>query len=189
MKQSHRVSKHDYYLNIAREVAERSTCMSCHFGAIIVKDDQIISTGYNGAPRKTKDCYEIGTCLRRKFNVASGTQYEMCRSVHAEQNAIINAARSGAGLLNGDLYLFGKKVWDGADQLIKAYPCFICKKMILNSGIKRVIGNGDDGSVLEYNVEDWTKEWAENDMIEDTEKYATSYTDNSCVGCCGGKSD
>jgi len=153
----------------------RATCMSAHFGCIIVKDDQIISTGYNGAPRKTKDCYEIGDCLRRKLGVESGTKYEMCRSVHAEQNAIINAARAGVSLLGGTMYLFGKRVWDGADQLLKAYPCFICKKMILNAGISHIIANDEDGSIIEFSVDEWTDQWAKNDMIEDTEKYSAGY--------------
>lgn len=172
-------------MNIAREVAKRATCMCAHFGAIIVRDDQIISTGYNGAPRHTKDCYEIGFCLRRKLGVKSGTQYELCRSVHGEQNAIINAARAGVSVLSGDLYLFGKKVMEGEEQLIKALPCFICKKMILNSGIKRVFGNDEEGNVCEYSVEDWVKEWAENDMINDTQKYNANYKEQQS-GCCGG---
>ncbi len=175
MKEAKRVSKNRYYLNIAEEVSKRATCMSAHFGCIIVKDDQIISTGYNGAPRGTKDCYEIGNCLRRKLGVKSGTQYEMCRSVHAEQNAIINAARAGVSLLGGTMYLFGRRVWDGADQLLEAYPCFICKKMILNAGIDRMIVNDENGEIVEFSVEEWADQWAKNDMIEDTEKYSANY--------------
>jgi dCMP deaminase len=176
---STRVSKNQYYLNIAKEVAQRATCMSAHFGCIIVKDDQIISTGYNGAPRKTKDCYELGFCLRRKLGVRSGTQYEMCRSVHAEQNAIINAARAGVSLLGSNMYLFGKRVWDGADELLNAYPCFICKKMILNAGVSKIISNDEKGKLIEYNVNEWTEQWAKNDMIEDTQKYTANYKNNS----------
>lgn len=170
-----RISKNRYYLNIAEEVSKRATCMSSHFGCIIVKDDQIISTGYNGAPRGTKDCYELGNCLRRKLGVASGTQYEMCRSVHAEQNAIINSARAGVSLLNGTMYLFGTRVLDGENKLINAYPCFICKKMILNAGIKRMITNDENGDILEFDVGEWIEKWAKNDMIEDTEKYIVNY--------------
>lgn len=194
---SKRVTKDAYYLNIAREVAMRATCMSAHFGCLIVNDDQIISTGYNGAPRKTKDCYEIGFCLRRKLGVKSGTQYEMCRSVHAEQNAIINAARAGVSLLGGTMYLFGKRVLDGEDVLIKAYPCFICKKMILNAGIENIICNDEKGEIVKFSVDDWTKQWAENDMIEDSEKYSANYKsegvveerveeEGGCEGCSGG---
>ncbi len=185
-------------MNIAKEVASRATCMSAHFGALIVKDDQIISTGYNGAPRGTKDCYEIGDCLRRKMNIPSGTQYEMCRSVHAEQNCIINAARAGVSVFGADMYLFGKRVLDG-DKLIKSYPCFICKKMVINSGIKRFIGHDENGDLIEYLTEDWIREWAEKDMIEDNQKYSANYRQASGIkeeavktdapvksGCCGG---
>jgi dCMP deaminase len=175
VKKAARISKKDYYLNIAEEVSKRSTCLCIQFGAIIVRDDQIISTGYNGAPRHTKDCMELGFCLRRKLNLPSGTAYELCRSVHAEQNALINAARAGVSLLGGDLYLFGKKVFEGDEQLIKAYPCFICKKMIVNSGIKNVIANDEKGKSVIYNVDKWAEDWAKNDMIEDTQKYSVNY--------------
>jgi len=174
-KSKNRVSKNRYYLNIAEEVSRRSTCMSSQFGCLIVRDDQIISTGYNGAPRGTKDCMELGNCLRRKLNVPSGTQYELCRSVHAEQNAIINAARAGVSLLNGKIFLFGRKVLEGDEQLISAYPCFICKKMILNCGISEVIANDEKGEIVEYKVADWIEEWAKNDMIEDSRKYSAGY--------------
>lgn len=194
MSRDNRVSKQQYYMNIAEEVSKRATCMSAHFGCLIVKDDQIISTGYNGAPRNTKDCYEIGFCLRRKLGVKSGTKYEMCRSVHAEQNAIINSARAGVSLLGGDMYLFGKRVLDGKGQLLNAYPCFICKKMILNSGISRMISNDEHGDIVEYSVDDWTAQWAKNDMIEDTEQYSANYKSGESAvessvsdgGCCGG---
>lgn len=188
-QKSDRVSKNQYYLNIAQQVAQRATCMSAHFGCIIVKDDQIISTGYNGAPRKTKDCYEIGFCLRRKLGVKSGTQYEMCRSVHAEQNAIVNAARAGVSLLGSNMYLFGKRIWEGADELLNAYPCFICKKMILNAGVSKIISNDEDGKLVEYDVEEWTEQWSKNDMIEDTQKYSANYKKEGAEeagGCCGG---
>ena len=99
---STRTSKDHYYLGIAKEVASRSTCWRRAIGAIIVRDDQIISTGYVGAPRKTKDSLEHGFCLRDKLGIPHGQRYELCRSVHAEQNAIINAARAGVSLLGGD---------------------------------------------------------------------------------------
>ena len=94
-KKNNRLSKDAYYINIAKSVAARATCRSVKFGAIIVKDDQIIATGYVGAPRKTKDCLERGNCLRRELKIPSGHRYELCRSVHAEMNAIVNAARAG----------------------------------------------------------------------------------------------
>lgn len=170
-----RIPKKQYYLQIAEEVATRATCLSAHFGALIVKDDQIISTGYNGAPRLTKDCYEIGFCLRRKLEIPSGTQYEMCRSVHAEQNAIINAARAGVSLFGADMYLYGERVLEGQTGFLKAYPCFICKKMILNAGIKHIYANDEKGELSEYSVEEWTEEWAKNDMIDDPNKYSANY--------------
>ena len=102
-----RISKDEYYLGIAREVARRSTCFRRSIGAIIVRDDQIISTGYVGAPRKTRDSVEHGFCLRDRLGIPHGQRYELCRSVHAEQNAIINAARAGVSLLGGDMYIFG----------------------------------------------------------------------------------
>ena len=98
-----KIKKDDYYLKIAEAVSTKCTCLMVNFGCIIVKDDQIISTGYVGAPRKTMDCIELGYCIRRKKNIESGKGYEMCRSVHAEMNAIINAARAGVSLLDGDM--------------------------------------------------------------------------------------
>jgi dCMP deaminase len=166
-----RPSKEEYYLNIAREVSKRTTCMSIQFGSIIVKDDQIIATGYVGAPRKTKDCLERGNCLRRELGIPSGQRYELCRSVHAEMNAIINAARAGVSLLGGDLYLFGKRIFGGEDKLLDMVPCFICKKVIINAGIKRCICSTADGAYRIFLIEDWTKEWQEKDMINDVDKY------------------
>ena len=111
--------------------------MKVQIGAVIIRDDQVVSTGYSGAPRGTKDSLEHGFCLRQKLGVPSGHRYELCRSVHAEQNAIINAARAGVSLLNGDMFIFGKRI--EGEEILDAFPCFICKKMILNCGLKRVI--------------------------------------------------
>jgi len=168
METSQRPSKNQYYLNIAKQVAQRSTCFSVKGGAIIVKDDAIISTGYIGAPRKTKDCFERGNCLRRKLNIPHGERYELCRSVHAEQNAIINAARSGVSLLDGDMFLYGER---GEGEQINFFPCFICKKMIINAGLKRVICSTEDGNYKIFNIEDWVKAWKEHDMLDDQYKY------------------
>jgi dCMP deaminase len=172
---SKRVSKIDYYMNITKEVARRSTCFRATHGSIIVKDDQIISTGYNGAPRKTKDCLERGNCLRDELSIPSGQRYEMCRSVHAEQNAIINSARAGVSLLGGTIYLYSEKLGKaGSSQMIDALPCFICKKMIINSGLKDMVASRADGSYKVYQIEDWAKDWSENDLIDDKEIYSTS---------------
>lgn len=172
--------REEYYMQIAKTVSIKSNCLSTHFGAIIVKDDQICSTGYNGAPRKTDDCIERGFCLRRKLNIPSGERYEICRSVHAEQNAIINAARAGSPILGGDLYLYGKRVFNGTEKEIDSYPCYICKKMIINSGISRVICSTSEGKIAIYSVEDWVEEWNKKDVLDDEKKYTGNY---SCKNC------
>ena len=166
---SNRVSKNQYYLGIAEEVARRSTCFRRSIGAIIIRDDQIISTGYVGAPRKTKDSLEHGSCLRDKLNIPHGQRYELCRSVHAEQNAIINAARAGVSLLGGDMYIYGSAA--GKFQPIDAFPCFICKKMIINAGLNRVICSTADGKMKIFRVSDWVKDWREGDIIDDSQQY------------------
>jgi dCMP deaminase len=170
-----RPDKDEYYLNIAKEVASRTTCLCAKIGALIIKDDQIIATGYVGAPRKTKSCHERGNCLRRQLGIPSGQRYELCRSVHAEQNAIINAARSGVNILGGTMYLYGEKIFEGKSKLINVVPCFICKKMILNSGLKELICNREDGSIKKFDLEKWSNEWKEKDMTEDMEIYNVKY--------------
>jgi dCMP deaminase len=164
-----RISKDEYYLGIAREVARRSTCFRRSIGSLIIRDDQIISTGYAGAPRKTKDSFEQGLCLRDKLRIPHGQRYELCRSVHAEQNAIINAARAGVSLLRGDMYIFGSDTAGG--QVISAFPCFICKKMIINSSLVRVVCSLAEGGHRIFLVEDWIKEWQEGDIIDDLHQY------------------
>ncbi len=168
--------KDKYYLSIAREVAKRSTCLNVRYGAILVKDDQIISTGYVGAPRGVMSSLDKGFCLRRSLNIPSGSNYEICRSVHAEQNAIINAARAGTSLLGASLYFFGEKYnSDGSLSLVNGYPCFICKKMILNAGIKRFISVNDKGEITYYDVDEWRSHWQEHDMLDDQVKYSAKY--------------
>jgi len=166
-----RPEKDQYYLNIAEVVSARSTCLKVLMGAIIVKEDQIIAAGYAGAPRHTKSSAEHNFCLRKKLNIPSGTQYEMCRSVHAEQNAIINAARAGVSLLGGDIFIFGFS--RETSQVINAFPCFICKKMIINCGLKRVVTSvkEKEKNYMIFSVEDWIKDWQEKDIIEDKYQY------------------
>ncbi len=164
-----RSSKDEYYLNIAKEVSRHSTCFRRTIGAIIVRDDQIVSTGYAGAPRKTRDSLEHGFCLRDKLKIPHGQRYELCRSVHAEQNAIINAARAGVSLLGGDMYLFGSA--PGKEKPINAFPCFICKKMLINAGLKRVICSREGGGMDIFHVSDWIKDWQEHDIIDDKHQY------------------
>lgn len=164
-----RISKDEYYLGIAKEVGRRSTCFRRSIGAIIIRDDQIISTGYAGAPRKTKDCFEQGFCLRDKLNIPHGHRYELCRSVHAEQNAIINAARAGVGLLGGDIYIYGSIYKEEAP--INAFPCFICKKMIINAGLKRAICSSSEDKFSIFRVSEWIKDWQKSDIIDDKKQY------------------
>jgi dCMP deaminase len=166
---SQKLSKEEYYMNIAREVSRKSTCFRRAIGAIIIRDDQIISTGYAGAPRKTKDSLEHGYCLRDKLKIPHGQRYELCRSVHAEQNAIINAARAGVSMLGGDMYLYASE--PGKDGPLDAFPCFICKKMIINAGLKRVICSTEGGKISIFHVTDWIEEWQMNDIIDDQKQY------------------
>jgi len=140
-------------------------------GVIIVRDDQIISTGYIGAPRKTKDCIERGECLRDKLKIVHGTRYEVCRSVHAEQNAIINAARAGVSLLGGDIYMHSINPKTGEKN--DALPCFFCKRMIINAGLKRVVTMTKEGKIRIFLVEEWAQEWKYKDIVDDKLQYGT----------------
>jgi len=147
-----RTDKHNYYLDIAETVAKRGTCLRRNFGAIIVNNDEIISTGYTGAPRHRKNCLDIGTCQREKLNIPRGERYELCRSVHGEANAIISASR--ADMLGGILYLAGidyktKELVDGGE------PCAMCKRMIINAGIYRVIVRDTCDKFRIIDVETW----------------------------------
>ncbi|MEM2032384.1 MAG: deaminase [Candidatus Woesearchaeota archaeon] len=168
--------KEKYYLSVAREVAKRSTCLYVRYGAIIVKNDEIISTGYVGAPRGVKSSLDKGFCLRRQLKIPSGTHYEICRSVHAEQNAIINAARSGANILDGILYFYGEKYVNNDTEIINGFPCFICKKMIINSGIKYFISLTELGKITGYDVNEWKQEWEEKDMLDCKDNYFVDYS-------------
>ena len=158
-----RPSKDEYYLNIAKEVAERTTCFRNKGGAIIVRNDVILATGYIGAPRKTKDCFERGECLRDKLKIPHGQRYELCRSIHSEMNAIINAARAGVSLLGGDIYIFCYER--------DSFPCFMCKKILINAGLNRVICSTKDGGYKIFRVEDWVKDWQEKDILDDQHQY------------------
>jgi len=163
-----RPSKDKYYLAIAQVIAERSTCFRRKIGALIVKDDVIVATGYVGAPRKTKDCLERGECLREKLGIPHGERYELCRSVHAEMNAIINAARSGAQILGSDLFIWGS---DRNGHPVNAFPCFLCKKMIINAGIKRVICSTQKNGLKVFKTGKWGRDWQVKDIIDDKERY------------------
>jgi dCMP deaminase len=168
-----RPSKDEYYLDLAKSVCRRSTCTKVEIGAVIIRDDQVVATGYCGSPRGTKSSLEHGFCLRKQLGIPSGQRYEMCRSVHAEQNAIINAARSGTSLLGGDMYIYGKvrNEDEKTFEVLDAFPCFICKKMLINCGLKRVICSLKNGKSKIFKTSDWVKEWLKNDIIDDKFQY------------------
>lgn len=147
-----RISKENYYLDIAQTVAERSTCLRKKYGAIIVKNDTIVSTGYVGAPRGRKNCSDICRCMRDEMNIPRGERYEMCRSVHAEMNAIINASREQ--MLDGVMYLAGVDAKTG--ELVKnACCCMMCKRLVLNAGITKVIVRETKDEFTVYETADW----------------------------------
>lgn len=129
-----RIDKDTYYLRIAAAVSARSTCIRRQYGAVIVKDDVIVSTGYNGSARGANNCCDTGYCWREEHHIPHGEQYEKCSSVHAEQNAIISADRSK--MIGATLYLAG---FENGVPLEVAEPCDICRRMILNAGITRVV--------------------------------------------------
>ena len=131
-----RRDKINYYLDIAETVIERGTCLRRNYGEVIVKNDEIISTGYVGAPRGRKNCCDLNSCIRENLNVPRGERYELFRSIHAEQNAILSASRKD--MLDGTLYLVGINFKDGT-YVGNARPCGLCKRMIINAGLKQVI--------------------------------------------------
>ncbi len=147
-----RVSKHNYYLDIAETVAERSTCLRKKYGAIIVKNDSIVSTGYNGAPRGRKNCTDLGVCMRDKLGIPRGERYELCRAVHSEANAIIAAPREQ--MLGATLYMVGVDAKSG-ELLRDTNSCMMCKRMVINAGIATVIIRTGEDSYKTINVEDW----------------------------------
>ena len=147
-----RTDKTNYYLDIAETVLERGTCLRRNYGAIIVKNDQIISTGYVGAPRGRQNCIDMGVCVRENLKVPRGERYELCRSVHAEQNAIIHASRDD--MIGSVLYLVGKDVKTG-DYVENASACSMCKRMIINAGIEKVIIRNSKDKFTSINVKDW----------------------------------
>ena len=150
-----RIDKENYYLDIAQTVLERSTCLRRQYGAIAVKNDEIVSTGYNGAPRGRKNCMDLGYCTREAMNIPSGERYELCRSVHAEMNAIISASRRD--LLGATMYLAGRDSATG--QLLEhATSCTMCRRMIINAGIERVVIRNTPRDYSVVHVEDWIRE-------------------------------
>lgn len=151
---SSRISADQYYLNIAREVAGRSTCLRRKFGAVMVKSKQIISTGYCGAPRGTANCSDIGACLREQLGAGKGEHYEWCRSVHGEANAIIHASRFD--MMGATLYLVGLDARSGRITA-DAEPCRMCKRMIINAGIDLVVIQTGPATIRKVKVSTWVR--------------------------------
>ena len=152
-----RIDKENYYLDIAQTVAERSTCLRRCYGAIIVQNDEIISTGYNGAPRGRKNCGDLGYCTREAMRIPSGERYELCRSVHAEANAIISAARRET--IGATIYMVCVNPHTG-ELIPDSTSCSMCRRQIINAGIRRIVIRD---TPTEYRVVDVEKEWVEVD--------------------------
>lgn len=165
---SARPSKDEYYLEIAKSIGSRSPCMRKKFGAIIVRHDTIVATGYNGPPRGGVNCYDIG-CVRDELNVPHYAGYDdTCPAVHAEENCIVNAARNGAKVLGGILYIQGVSPED--ESLVESRPCHRCRRALINAGLKEVVTRDIDGKLIRYTVDDWT--------ATDTEEYIRKYKES-----------
>ena len=150
-----RIDKTNYYLDIAQTVSERSTCLRRHYGAIIVQNDEIVSTGYNGAPRGRKNCIDLGYCTREAMNIPSGERYELCRSVHAEANAIISASRRE--VLGATLYMV---CVDPKTRTLLAgsTSCSMCRRLIINAGLEKVVIRTSPTEYTVVQVRDWVYE-------------------------------
>ena len=146
-----RIDKESYYLDIAETVLERSTCSRSHSGALIVRNDEIVSTGYNGAPRGRSNCIDLGYCIRERLGIPAGERYELCRSVHAEMNAIISAARSEC--IGGTIYLAGRNVATG-ELIPDLLPCPMCRRMIINAGLSKIVIRRTPSTYDILNVQD-----------------------------------
>ena len=147
-----RRDKVNYYLDLAETVAQRGTCLRRNYGAVIVNNDEVVSTGYVGAPRGRKNCSDIGSCIRNELNIPRGERYELCRSVHAEANAIISASRNQ--MLGADLYLTGVDA-NTKEYIPNSNSCAMCKRQIINAGIKRVYVRDTRDEYRTIDVSDW----------------------------------
>ena len=150
-----RVSKINYYLDIAQTVAKRSTCLRKHYGATIVKNDCIVSTGYNGSPRGRKNCSDIQFCMRDKLNIPRGERYEMCRSIHAEANAIISASREE--MIGSTLYMSCLDAKTG-ELVPETSSCAMCKRQVINAGIEKVVIRDTEDTYRIIEVSDWVSD-------------------------------
>lgn len=160
-----RRDKINYYLDISQTVAERGTCLRRNFGAIIVKNDEIIATGYNGAPRGRLNCSDVGSCTRENLNVPKGQRYELCRSVHAEANCIISAPRTS--MIGSALYLACLDAKTG-ELFGDVEPCSMCKRQIINAGIDHVVIRTDKNEYKTLVVNDWIEN---DDSLAGSEGY------------------
>ncbi|MCM1440849.1 MAG: deaminase [Roseburia sp.] len=149
-----RLDKENYYLDIAETVAERSTCLRRCYGAILVRNDEIVATGYNGAPRGRKNCMDLGRCTREELGIPSGERYELCRSVHAEANCIISAARNES--LGATLYMACRD--PQGERIPGSTSCAMCRRLIINAGIERVVIRDTPTEYRVVHVEDWIRE-------------------------------
>jgi len=152
-----RVNKINYYLDIAGVVATRSTCLRLKYGAIIVKNDNIIATGYNGAPRGRANCNDLRNCVRDSLGIPSGERYELCRSVHGEANALISASRES--MIGATLYMTCIDPKTG-EVVGGRNSCSMCKRMIINAGIEKIVIRDDSNGAHRIIS---TNEWLEND--------------------------
>ena len=143
-----RPSKDEYYINIANVVLSRSTCLRRKYGAVLVKNDEIISTGYNGSPRGEENCCDTNECMREKLNVPKGERYELCVAIHAEDNAITSAGREKA--TGATLYIAGKNA-DGS--FANPCPCLMCRRKIVNAGVSRIVGISEQGEIIDLTEE------------------------------------
>ncbi len=151
MKKEKRPGWDDYFIGISKAVSRRATCLRRKYGAVIAKENTIVSTGYNGAPRGMKDCLDIGRCTRKELEIPHGERYELCHSVHAEANAIIRA--SAEELRGAVIYISGA---DGKGEC-GSEPCMMCKRMILNAGIKKVVYSDGNGGLMSVNPSSWLR--------------------------------
>lgn len=160
-----RRDKINYYLDLAEVVSKRGTCIRRNYGAVIVKNDEVVSTGYVGAPRGRKNCSDMGVCIRQKLKIPRGERYELCRSVHAEANAIISASRDQ--MIGSSLYLVGTEAATG-EYIPNSNSCSMCKRQIINAGIETVYIRDDKDHYRVVQV----KDWVENDeSLEGTKGY------------------
>jgi dCMP deaminase len=150
-----RPSMDEYFLELARVVGLRSTCLRRKFGAVIVKDGVVLSSGYNGAARKVRDCLEVGLCLKEAVGAPHGEGYDVCPAVHAEANAIVNAARSGVSIVGGIMYLHGQ---DLQGRVVEGKPCTFCRRLLINSGIEKIVFKREDGSLGYYDIKEWVRD-------------------------------